>query len=200
MIEKFVKRNPARFWDWFSRHENEYLHLDEDNYEQAFHKLFNVLHKYNPYLGFEFIPEPKEGKKELVITANGNPHLFDTVYLLVKGAPEKLKDRWSFTALRQPTIDDVIIYYGPHSFSSKDIYYEKEESLVEKGKWDILIYIKGVVYDTVESELYVAEAMSHLLDGVIGEYVNATKISDIVLVDEEDLEEPKTIMNLRKEI
>lgn len=200
MITKFEKRNPKRFWQWFSRHSDEFHNINNQNYHQYFCKMDKFMEKFNPYLGFEFVAEEQNGKKELVITANGNIRLFDTVIELIDTAPKKLKDKWIFTALRQPSIDEVLIHFNDMVISSADIFYELEESESELGKWDIFIYIDGVFYDSTETEDYIASVMYSTLDGIIGEYVNATKISDIILVEKGELEAPKTIFELRKEI
>jgi hypothetical protein len=200
MNTKFAKRNPKRFWDWFARHEKEFLNINEENYHKAFYKMYKYLEKFNPYLGFEFIVDSKNGKREFVVTANGNIDLFDTVFSLIDAAPEKLKERWIFTALRQPMADEIVIHFNEMTIESKDIFYELEESETEPGKWDIFVYIKGVSYDSEETEEYLAEALMTLLDGVVGEYTNATKISELILVEKGELENPKNILELRKEI
>lgn len=200
MLTKFVKRNPYKFWKWFIRHEKEFYNMNEDNYNKSFLKMYKYLEKFNSYLGFEFIKESKNGKREFVITANGNPHLFETVFSLVKAAPNQLKERWDITALRQPNVDEVIIHFDDLTLSSKDIYYELEESELERGKLDIFIYIKGIVYESEDMEEFIAETMLTMLDGIVGEYANAMKINELILVDEGELEAPKNILKLRNEI
>ncbi|MEM4992961.1 hypothetical protein WKH56_10470 [Priestia sp. SB1] len=42
--------------------------------------------------------------------------------------------------------------------------------------------------------------MIAVLDGLIGEYVNATKISTLILVENGELDKPKNILKLKTEI
>ncbi|MFF2879195.1 hypothetical protein ACFVR2_23170 [Gottfriedia sp. NPDC057991] len=119
MLQKFEKRNQHKFWKWFSKHEEEFLNMNENNYNKSFYKIHKYLEKFSQHLGFEYIKESTLGKKEFVITANGNIHLFNTVYELINGAPIKLKDRWIFTALRQPIADEILIYFDDFTISSK---------------------------------------------------------------------------------
>jgi len=200
MITNFAKRNPRRFWKWFSLHEKEFREINKDNYQKVFYKIFKCLEKFNPYLGFEIVNNSSDGKKEFIVTANGNTDLFETVYSLINAAPQQLKDRWNFTALRQATAQEVIIHFDDKTISSKDIFYELEESENDPGKLDIFIHIKGVVYSSEDVEDFIAESMIAVLDGLIGEYTNATKISTLILVENGELEEPKNILKLRKEI
>lgn len=200
MLTTFVKRNPRRFWKWFERHEQEFLETDKNNYQRVYNKIYKCLEKFNPYLGFEIIANSIDGKREFVVTANGNSDLFDIVYLLIDTAPNKLKDRWIFTALRQPTVEEVIIHFENKTISSKDIFYELEESETEQGKIDIFVYITGLVYGNDKLEEFILETMINILDVVIGEYTNATRISELILVEKGELDNPKNISHLRKDI
>ena len=200
MLTTFTKRNPRRFWKWFSRHEEEFFNINDENFNSLFFKMDKFIEKYNPFLGFEIIKEAENGKKELVITANGNVLLFDTVFALINAAPDNLKERWNFTALRQGNIDEVIIHFEDLTISSKDIYYEIEESEIERGKWDIFIYVEGVYYDSSDTEEFIASTMMSVLDGLIGEYQCANKINELILVEKGELPSPKNILHLKREI
>lgn len=201
MLTNYEKRNPHKFWKWFSHHEKEFLNINDSNYLQLFFKISSYLEKYNPYLGFEIALESVGNhKKELMFTANGNKYLFPSVYALVNAAPAHLKERWNFTALRQPNIEEIIIHIDDLTISSKDIFYEIAKSISQPGMWDIFIYIKGIQYDSEELENYIAHTMVSLLDGIVGEYKNTLFLNELILVDQGDLENPKKILQLRKEL
>ncbi|WP_088361939.1 hypothetical protein [Bacillus cereus] len=196
----FFARNPKRFWDWFSYHEKEFYDINEENMNQIFDKVVKYLEKYNKYIGFEFVSELQDGKRELIVTADGAEELFETVFNLVNAAPEKLKDRWIFTALRQPSNQELNINYEGISIQTKDIFYEIEESEDIPDKWDILLNIKGIKFDRIEQLEFYEEITYILIEDIIGEYLAGTKIEQIILVNEMDLENPKNIMELRKDI
>jgi hypothetical protein len=196
----FFARNPKRFWDWFSYHEKEFYDINEENMNRIFDKVVKYLEKYNKYIGFEFTSELQDGKRELIVTADGVEELFDTVFTLVNAAPEKLKDRWIFTALRQPSNQELNINYQGITIQTKDIFYEIVESEENAEKWDILLHIKGMKLDRIDQLEFYEEITYIFIEDIIGEYLTGTKLEQIILVNQMDLEDPKNIMELKKDI
>lgn len=200
MLKTYKYRNPKFFWDRFSQHEAKLYEFNDHSVPMACIKLYKILQLYNPNIGFELSPKLINGKREMLLTANGDDSLFDVVAQLVDSAPKHLQDKWHFICLRPPSdVEDVIINFEGKEISSKDILYDLVPSLFEKGKFDILLHIKGIRFETPGIEDDVCETAFIIIEGIIGEKMLGRNLSTIILADESDMKSPKTIMKLKNE-
>lgn len=199
MEQTYKYRNPKFFWDRFHRYEKELYSFSGDAMELC-NRLYKILQLYNPYIGFELSPELIKGKREMLFTANGDEKLFTVVNRLVEGAPKSLKDRWNFLCLRPPAeVGDVIVHFDGKEISSSEFLYDLEPSPSQKGKFDILIHIRGISFDNSQIEEEVCEAAFLIIEGIIGERAMGENLSAVVLVDETDMKSPRPIMKLKNE-
>lgn len=83
---KFMRKTPeARFWAWFRKNNNKLFHF-EKNQDQVFARLRTALTKVHPGLTFE-IGLIRNGKREFVISADGQKDAFAAVESLYAAAP-----------------------------------------------------------------------------------------------------------------
>lgn len=199
MEQTYKYRNPKFFWDRFHRYEKALYNFDGSEVELG-NRVYKILQLYNPYIGFELSPELVDGKREMLLTANGDEKLFDVVNRLVEGAPASLKNRWNFISLRPPAgVGDVVVHFDGKEISSSEILYDLEPSPSQKGKFDILIHIRGIKFDTPQIEEDVCEAAFLIIEGIVGERAMGENLSAVVLVSESDMKYPKPIMRLKNE-
>ena len=159
MIRKFLKTNEEKFWNWFSKNSNKYLHLEDDR-DQLFEELKIQLEKINSNLVFEFSNILDDGLRELIISADGIKSAFPTVMNLVNHAP--VLKKWRIIAFRQPHQDIAQINYQGLTLQLNDIfvYYMKDS-----GKIDIELHMRGFY----ESPEWTGISFI-LLDTVLGEF------------------------------
>jgi hypothetical protein len=97
-----ISCGPARatpeenFWRWFQNHQD-MLYDFERNQAQVFGELSTELHRVNSDLTFEFGPI-ENGRRELVISADGIRAAFPAVQALYAAAPSL--PRWKLTKFR----------------------------------------------------------------------------------------------------
>lgn len=78
----------TNFWNYSQQNNFIFLLLNEiskDELKIHLDKLIEILHQYNKNL--DLIIKNKTNGVELIITANGNPYLFNEVELIVHHAP-----------------------------------------------------------------------------------------------------------------
>ncbi|MGF7535769.1 hypothetical protein AAGG74_19110 [Bacillus mexicanus] len=200
MLQTFNKRDPKRFWRWFKRREKEFLNINDENIDMIYEKFYKYFNFYNPHIEVEFFELKKDNRMEITFTANGNKDLFDSIFTLVNAAPKDLEKRWIINALKQPRVNEVIIHFDEKTVSSKEIFYELEPSEKDPSMYDVFLNIKGIEYVNEKFETHVAETMIAVLDAVLGEYLVTMKINELILVEDGELNYPKTIINIKDDI
>lgn len=162
----------TQFWNWFTLMEEEIFNKLETHPEEFSLLIHEELLKVDEGLVFDIPFEKVDKRFELIISADGDMSLFDTVFTLCNQAPEF--DRWIIVPLRPRTnqmdqaidLDDLYLEY-------EDIYYRiKNDEL----PLELEIFIQG--YDKIDNR-YV-HGYFLLLDTLLGEYdavVNTQTVS-----------------------
>ncbi|MCU0435455.1 MAG: hypothetical protein MUC87_18500 [Bacteroidia bacterium] len=158
------------FWNWFSSVSTHYFAIEKSTHIQNdLHQLKAKLSEVNESLTFEIGPVRENGKRELVISADGIKTVFPVVIDLVHQAPELAQ--WTIFAFRQPKKEFTVLEYGPLRVSYDDIYFR---ATPEGDKLDIELHIRNYT----ESDLWNG-AMFILLDNVIGEYQTEMRLGHL---------------------
>lgn len=161
------------FWEWFSRIEEElYLHI-EDNPEKYASEIHFQLTELHPDIVFDIPFELMEGKREFIISADGDASLFPVIADIVNQAPTY--ERWIIHNLRPRTNqkDQAIDLDGLY-LEYEDIFYHLEN---EELPFQLEVYIKGYDY---EDNRYI-HGYFLLLDTLLGEYVAVTYTETIAI-------------------
>jgi hypothetical protein len=105
-MSKLSKRH---FWEWFKRHNTEYLELNKKSKKEAgywFNELNAHLRAYYKFFGFS-LALPDNGIAGLTITVNGKAMHFKKVEAFVAIAPDI--PGWSISALEDPMPVDFMM-------------------------------------------------------------------------------------------
>lgn len=156
------------FWTWFQKNEGEIYHF-ERNQEAVFDKLAARMHQVNPALTFEFGPI-KDGKRELVISADGIKEAFPSVEKLHAAAP--LLKKWKVTKFRPRREPFDIAYKGVSvQAASVTVVVQKEGTKIAA-----MMLIPGYTQSMHDTYLGIAFL---ILDQALGEYDVETRIGAI---------------------
>ena len=146
-----MKQKIKHFWTWFSQNQQHLKALRElssERQKELLHQLEWNLHFYAPGIDYLLIfPERRQGKAELVITANGDPDYFPTVEEIVGQSPSL--DGWTITAFVRPSADIDEMARGldkPYVF--QDIILKASElkfrpSAYDGEKIDMIVYLRN---------------------------------------------------------
>lgn len=105
-MSKLPKRH---FWEWFKRHQHEYLVLDKKPKKEVAYWLRELnahLRAYYKFLGFSLVC-PEHGTARLTITVSGKAMHFKRVEAFVATAPAI--PGWSIHALEDPMSVDLLL-------------------------------------------------------------------------------------------
>jgi hypothetical protein len=159
-MSKLPKRH---FWEWFKRHNKEYLDLNKKSKKEAaywLHELNAHLRAYFKFFGFSLALPDDKGIASLTITVNGKAMHFKKVDAFVTTAPDL--PGWNFYALEGPMpidyllekqIEDVGIHPGELYFSIDDNDPEDKDLIAyhplctEYNKPFILQLVYAAVYN-----------------------------------------------------
>jgi len=162
------KLSTEQFWQWFTKNESMCFEFERDQ-DRTFHKLGKALSKYHPSLGFEF-GSVENGKREFVISADGDREAFPAVEALFEVAPEL--ERWTFIKYR-PRRTPLTVGMDDFKLSPTDV----EVMLSPDGeKVGLTVYVKGYVESN--RDLFLGPVFI-MLDWTIGEFDMATEVGFI---------------------
>jgi hypothetical protein len=105
-MSKLPKRH---FWEWFNRHNKEYLELNKKSKKEAGYWLNELnahLRAYYKFFGFS-LALPDHGTARLTVTVNGKAMHFKKVEAFVALAPDI--PGWSISALEDPMPVDFMM-------------------------------------------------------------------------------------------
>jgi len=178
-MEEFKKISEDDFWDWFQEKELAYYEL-EDSKDPLFNELHEKLTEYYDGLTYQFSIKSPEGKKELVVSADGNIEAFPAVTALVDAAPEF--SRWKIIAFRPRVSEEFELTMGEKVFSFDDFYFLHAMDVATIA---LQLHIRNFE-DTQEYQ----QAAFIVLDNVLGEYDMETKVGHIefLRLDENKIE------------
>jgi hypothetical protein len=140
------------FWTWFIDNHKQLQSLRTLKPKEQRHYTFWLkwhLHFYAPGIDYIVVfPNHGEKKKEMIITANGNPDYFAKVEDIIAAAPQ-LRN-WKFTAFIQPSHDYEELEQGldkPYIFQditlkTSELKFTPFEYDGEK-KIDMIVYLKN---------------------------------------------------------
>ena len=153
------------FWKWFQKNETN-LFAFEKNQEAVFDNLGTQMSKVHESLTFEFGPV-ENGRREFVISADGDKKAFPAVEKLYATAPKL--DRWMFIKFRPRRIP-MGVDYGGVKVKPDDVHCTIEP---DRGKAGITVFIRG--YKAEQHNIYGGIAFL-MLDQALGEYDVETKV------------------------
>lgn len=162
-----------RFWQWFAAKSAQIFDF-EQNQEPLFDELSHALNRVHKSLCFEFGPKGDNGKREFIISADGNREAFPAVQNLVATAPDL--EQWQITAFRprRPAdfIKDMALQIGDLHITEEQIGFVAEP---DANKVGLTLFVKE---HDVQSEAVLFAAFI-MLDTILGEYDVETKIGFI---------------------
>ena len=156
------------FWKWFEQNERRLFQLETDQ-QNILDEIYARLSAYKQGLAFE-ISNERDGKREIIISADGLEELFPAVSSLVEAAPEL--ERWSIVAFRPRMIDytGFTLNFEGKTFDPAEMWIDHS---VFNDYFDLTIYHPN--YKEEEKNLIIS-ATYILLDMALGEYDVVTGI------------------------
>jgi|SRR5262245_39161438 len=154
-----------KFWNWFQKNETTILAF-EKNLESVFGALRQQMKTIHESLTFAFGPV-KDGKREFVISADGDKKAFPSVEKLHTAAPKL--DRWIFIKFR-PRREPMDVEYKGVTVKAEDVFCTVEP---DRGKAGITVFIRG--YQAEHEKTYGGITFL-MLDQALGEYDVETKV------------------------
>ncbi len=157
-----------KFWSWFVKHQDA-LFVNNASDGEILDRLSGKLTEYGDGLTFELSSE-REGKRELIISADGIRDLFPSVQKLTASAPDLKK--WEVIAFR-PRMDDFAKFtltYAGVDFDPSTIWIKP---IIDEGNFDLILYHSNL---TAENKNIIVAGTYILLDMAIGEYDVVTGI------------------------
>jgi hypothetical protein len=149
------------FWDWFLAHEDLLWNV-EDDLERRVQRIFAALHRVDRALTFD-LSEPRDGRREFVVSAGGNPAAFAAVVRLAQAAPPMA--RWTVRAFRprRPAEGEIEVVRG-RTVRIQDVRFVAE---VGHGTLHLALFIPG--FARAYRDQY-GEVGMVMLDIVLGEF------------------------------
>jgi hypothetical protein len=160
-----------KFWDWFSDNSEKYYSSSRSDGD-LLAELSDKLKKIDKNFCFEMSSPGKDGKRQLVISADGIKSSFPKLVDFVALAPDL--EQWEIYAFRQRSKnpDDMQIEVRNIKLNFSDIYFNYE---LAGDKLDLFVYVKE--YDD-KNDAY-KFAIYIILDSTLGEYDLEMKIGKI---------------------
>lgn len=160
----------TKFWEWFllrSDYIYEMLESDTENIALEIKENLKMIHND---IEFEIPFDFNDGKRSLIISADGDIELFDLVIKLVESAPSVSK--WDIIAFR-PRLHqrNQVIDLDGITMDYNDVFFISKE---ENNKLILDVYIK----DFDGSDNRYVHLYFLLLDSLIGEYDSVTLIDE----------------------
>ena len=161
-----------RFWIWFEDNADRFFNIPDAGDKRLFEELTTELHRASPSLTWE-LSAVRDGRRELVISADGHRERFPEVKKLVAMAPPF--ERWYVTAFRPRGSINCTITMGDVKLGPDDIWYGAK--IMPAGGVELLFAIRGSKQANCQQFLNAAVV---LMDGAIGEYDAVTKVIGVV--------------------
>lgn len=157
------------FWKWFVDNEDELFNFERDQ-DVVFDALSDALHLVSEQLTFEFGPK-EDGRREFVISADGNRDAFPFVLGLAAAAPRL--DRWQVTKFRPRRSLDFELVFDGEKFLPRDLMFSIEP---DNGLAGLTLFMRGLNDRTHQTFFGIAFLF---LDHALGEYDVETKVGYI---------------------
>jgi hypothetical protein len=169
LVVSFPQKQDSKeveFWRWFRANEERLFEFEKDR-DRVFGELQVQLQRIQPSLTFEFGPK-ENGKRELVISADGIRDAFPAVVALADAAPAL--PRWKITKFRPRRSFQSAITFNGLKISPEQVEFTLEP---DGDKLGLTLFIDG--YNKAEHEKYVGVVFL-MLDQTLGEYDVETKV------------------------
>ena len=140
------------FWAWFQANEDRLYHLER--YKPSVSTdLMDEIARVNKGLAYEISPPGPDGRRELVLSADGNLTLFPVVEALYDAAPELV--RWSITQFRprEPLEQGAIVVTINGKTQRGEMRYIMT---TDKGKAAIDFFLPGAGQPPTRDDIYIA--------------------------------------------
>jgi hypothetical protein len=165
----FRRSREQRFWSWFLRHD-EALFNSEAESDLYLRDLTRAMSRVHSGLVWQ-VSAVQSGRRELVISADGDPELFSTVEALADAAPQLL--RWTIVRFRPREPEYA---HGGIRMEGTDVRASSVECTLATHGRDIGIdmYIPGCT--EAHEPRFIPVALL-FLDGALGEYDAVCKVA-----------------------
>ncbi len=178
MDKKKLPKRIAAFWRWFQEHEEEYFCFEEKNQDWLLDCMSEAFKKVvEGGLAFEFSHDLEDGKREFIISADGDDTCILPVFLLCQHAPPLR--RFILIPFRPALIPPeggvIMAKCGDISLRASDVFFSYKKYPKKEDMIDLVLYIRGFV----ASDDMWREAVSLLLDRLVGEINVFRKISSL---------------------
>jgi hypothetical protein len=159
------------FWKWFSRHEDRLAGAAASDPIRFLGNVVRRLRRVHRSLVCELGPEA-DGKRQFVISADGNKTAFPVVVELASMAPPLR--RWTIVKFRQRNqdLDEFTLRFGEIEIKPSDVEVHAEPVGEVIG---LMLFIRGC---TGSDDRY-ARAAFILLDQTLGEFDMETKVGPV---------------------
>lgn len=181
--------NETTFWEWFTTIEEDLFHHVEEDPETYASEIHFQLTTVHPDIVFDIPFEVENGKRDFIVSADGDASLFPLIEQLCKNAPSY--ERWNIYNLRPRTnqVDQAIDLDGLY-LEYEDIFYSIEDTELPL---QLTIYIRG--YDNVDNRYIHGYFL--LLDTLLGEYDAVTYTETIAIYPYDDQSDVSRFVTLR---
>lgn len=177
-----------KFWSWFEHSQDQYLDLETADMDEKFSIMGAKIREVHDDLTFAISPMDKEGKRELIISADGIQDAFPSVIKLVHLAPHL--PGWEVKPFRPKVeMDEYHIDLGHRIIKAEEIRFEFQ---IIEGRLELHLYIKD--YHPEAEDILIASQI--LLDSLLGEYDAATKIQFLAFHELSEIENPDQLPQL----
>ena len=189
MSEK--NREEKEFWDWFDANQEKYLNFEADQ-DRLFHELKKQLEKLDRHLTFEFSSLLDDGKRELVLSADGIRGSFGSVMRLAERAPSF--EKWIIVPFRQPRTGLMEIAFNEVKLDFHDVYFRYKQDGNKLGielnikdykdtkDWGIASFIMlDTLLGEYDTEMFISWIEKKKLDeAMIGSMMPISKLAELV--------------------
>ena len=168
----FGQTPESRFWTWFQRHVDA-LFMVKTGDESICDELAKELDRIDPRLTFEF-GSVEAGKREFIITAEGDKDAFPAVIALGQAAPRLT--RWTIIKFRPSRPDFTQVTFANVTVDARTVEFVAEP---DGDKTGLVISVPGL--KATNDKAY-ERAVYILLDGMLGEYAVETRVGFIDII------------------
>lgn len=162
--------DPKEFWTWFAAREERYRSLDGEGAHELLDALEARLSACAPGVWFE-IGGRREGPRELVLTAGGDPRLFEDVRQLVAAAPPL--PAWRVIAFKPPQGFSFVATCDGLRVDPRELWFQPLEAQRHPELLGLFIAAPGY---SDEAHSRFKHACRIVLDTALGEVAAAEEI------------------------
>lgn len=160
----------AEFWRWFAANESMLLNV-EDDIDHVVEAIFLRLMRVDSALAFDVGPE-RDGRRQFVVSACGDPLAFPAVVKLVSAAPPL--QRWTVTAFRsRREAKGAFELHGGGQLKLERVRFAAE---LAGGRLDVTLFIPA--FRRALAEEYEIVGLL-IMDIVLGEFDAMTRVGEV---------------------